>query len=131
MDLQWQNDMTQASYIVYPGLGGDVPTAMRIIGVTANIFDVTVEEMKSKTRKRAIADPRHVAFFVIRKRTGLSLKSTAGLLGREDHTTSGRAIKKVEDLACNDYAFAQKVKFILRQFDANSAETVATENRQL
>lgn len=69
---------------------GNIPTdAMveRVLTAVAKKYGVTVEDLKSKKKTDSIAKARHVAVYVIRKLTTLSLDETGKIFGR-DHTTA-------------------------------------------
>jgi chromosomal replication initiator protein len=61
-------------------------------------FDIRDEEfLKSNTRKKEIVYPRHIAMYLIRELTGMSLPAIGQFFGGRDHTTVMHAIKKVND----------------------------------
>lgn len=69
---------------------GNIPTdAMvdRILTAIAKKYGVTVEDLKSKKKTDSIAKARHIAVYVIRKLTSLSLDETGKIFGR-DHSTA-------------------------------------------
>lgn len=91
-------------------------TIRRIQEVTAIFFDVPVETMTAKDRKRAVARPRQVAMYLAR--TMLTYTDTTGRkipvkslpdignrFGHRDHTTVIHAIKTVERLRAADADF--------------------------
>ena len=77
---------------------GNIPTDAlieKILTVVASNYGVTVESLKSKKKTDTIANARHVAVYIIRKLTNLSLKSIGAIFGR-DHATILASINKVE-----------------------------------
>ena len=64
-------------------------------------FKVTVKEMQSRSRKRAVSFPRQVAMYLARKYTDDSLADIGKVLHR-DHSTVLHAIKVVSDRALKD-----------------------------
>ncbi len=77
---------------------GNIPTdAMieRILTAVSRQLGVSVEDMKSKKRTDNIAKARHVAVYLIKKNTELTLKEIGGIFGR-DHATVMASIDKVE-----------------------------------
>lgn len=77
---------------------GNIPTdalVEKIITAVAKNYGVTSDQIKSKKKTENIANARHVAIYIIRKLTTLSLKEIGEILGR-DHTTVMAAINKVE-----------------------------------
>lgn len=63
--------------------------------VVANYFQLTVENIKSKKRTRAIAYPRQIAMYLSRELTEHSLPDIGGSFGGRDHTTALHAYDKI------------------------------------
>jgi len=59
-----------------------------------NQFNISVEELKSRTRKRSVAFPRQIGMYLTRKFTDTSLAEIGGLYNR-DHSTVLHAIRVV------------------------------------
>ena len=57
-------------------------------------FNINIEELKSRTRKRSIAFPRQIAMYLTRKYTEISLADIGSLYNR-DHSTVLHAIRVV------------------------------------
>ena len=77
---------------------GNIPTdAMveRILAATAKKYGISVEDIKSKKKTDSIANARHMAVYIIRKLTNLSLKETGKIFGR-DHSTALASVQKIE-----------------------------------
>lgn len=68
-----------------------------IINAAAAAFGVTVEEMKSKTRRREVAYARYTAMRLIRENTKLLLSEIGELFGR-DHATALHGIRRHSEL---------------------------------
>ncbi len=64
----------------------------------ADYFNVTVADLKAKSRKRELVYPRQVAMFIAKEKTTLSLKSIGYHFGGRDHTTVIHAIHMVNDM---------------------------------
>lgn len=58
-----------------------------VLDAVAQYFDVTVLDMKHRSRMRSIAIARNLACFLLRKHTQLSYSQIGELLGNRDHTT--------------------------------------------
>jgi len=67
-----------------------------ILEKTAEFFNVSISELKSKSRKKSVVLPRQVAIYLMRKYTDASLNDIGNTLGGRDHTTILHAIQKVE-----------------------------------
>jgi chromosomal replication initiator protein len=72
-------------------------TPVVILEETASYFGLQQEEMLSKSRSRPLTTARHVAMYLLREQTGLSLIKIGEYFDR-DHTTALHGIKKIEAL---------------------------------
>ncbi len=66
-----------------------------ILHAVARYYHITVDELRSKGRRRAIAQPRQVAMYLLREETPLSLPQIGKLLGGRDHTTIMHGYERV------------------------------------
>lgn len=73
-------------------------TAGMIVARVSNYFGVPLADLKSPTRTRTLTLPRHVAMYLCRELTDLSLPKIAEEFNRRDHTTVMNAVRKVEAL---------------------------------
>ena len=83
--------------------------------VVGEHFDVEVEEMKAKTRKRQIVQARQTAMFFAKEMTRHSLKSIGLHFGGRDHSTVIHALQTVNDLIATDKFFKQSVTEIRKR----------------
>ncbi|HXF56644.1 MAG TPA: chromosomal replication initiator protein DnaA [Actinomycetota bacterium] len=79
-----------------PETGHEIRPAT-ILEETAAYFGLAVEDLVSKSRSRPLTTARHIAMYLLREHTGLSLIKIGELFDR-DHTTVLHGIKKVERL---------------------------------
>jgi chromosomal replication initiator protein len=68
-------------------------------------FEVPVEMVKSKTRKREIVQARQISMYLAKSHTKTSLKSIGAFFGGRDHSTVIYACQTVEDLIDTDKKF--------------------------
>ena len=73
-----------------------LPTVDTIIYETAKYYMLTPEDLKSQRKTRDTALARHVAMFLIRKLTNLSLKDIGALFEGRDHTTVLTSVRRIE-----------------------------------
>lgn len=66
--------------------------------VVSDYFDITVEELKDKTRKKEIVIARQIAMYFAKEYTGFSLKSIGYHFGGRDHSTVIHAIQAVTEM---------------------------------
>jgi chromosomal replication initiator protein len=68
-------------------------------------FEVPVEMVKSKTRKREIVQARQISMYLAKLHTKTSLKSIGAFFGGRDHSTVIYACQTVDDLIDTDKKF--------------------------
>jgi chromosomal replication initiator protein len=79
-----------------------------IMEETATYFTLTTGDLVSKSRSRPLTTARHIAMYIMRECTGLSLVKIGEIFGGRDHTTVLHGIKKVEDeMRARDATFRQ------------------------
>ncbi len=89
-----------------PQTENDIPPQL-IMEETANYFTLSGADLVSKSRSRPLTQARHIAMYLIRENTGLSLIKIGEAFNR-DHTTALHGIKKVEaDMRARDATFRQ------------------------
>jgi len=86
-----------------------------IMKVTADHFDVTVDQLKSKKRTQDLALARQVAMFVTRETVGASLNQIGRAFGKRDHSTVAHAVQKIQKMYDEDPKFKGKIKDIYNQ----------------
>ncbi len=87
-------------------------TADKIIGTVCDYFNITRDEILSKSRKREIAQARQIAMYLCRKLMSQSLSAIGAELGGKDHATVLHACNTVEDLTQTDKNFRKYVNDI-------------------
>ncbi len=80
--------------------------------VVCDYFDMTVEMLQDKTRKREIVQARQIAMFFSKNMTKHSLASIGAHIGNKDHATVLHACKQVNNLRETDKNFRQYVEDI-------------------
>jgi chromosomal replication initiator protein len=79
-----------------------------ILDETATYFQLSTGDLVSKSRSRPLTQARHIAMYLMRECTGLSLVKIGEIFGGRDHTTALHGIKKVEDeMRSRDDTFRQ------------------------
>ncbi len=97
---------------------GTVPPTVVADQIIENIskrYNISVEDIKGKKRTTDIALARHIAVYVIRHATTLSLKNIAKIFGR-DHTTLLSSIDVVKGKMSEDSAFEYEINSIINEF---------------
>ena len=72
-------------------------TADLILSTVAEHFNLSVQDLKGSKRNSEIVQPRHMAMYLCRNMTNLSLHSIGDVLGKRDHSTIMHGIEKVDN----------------------------------
>jgi chromosomal replication initiator protein len=86
-------------------------TTTTIAEFVSGQFSVSVQDMQSRTRKKAIVFPRQVAMYLSRTHTKQSLADIGKVFGR-DHATVLHAIKVVTDRIMRDLSVSAQVDLL-------------------
>lgn len=78
--------------------GASEITAAQVLTATATYFDVTLDDLKSKSRTRTLTTARQIAMYLLRELTNMSLPRIGQELGGRDHTTVMHADRKIRTL---------------------------------
>jgi chromosomal replication initiator protein len=78
--------------------------------VVSDYFQMDVDTLQSKTRKRHIVQARQLAMFFAKKYTKASLASIGSQIGKRDHATVLHACKTVDNLSSTDKQFRKYVE---------------------
>ncbi len=78
--------------------------------VVCKYFDVTLEQLNSKTRKREIVQARQIAMYFAKTMTKASLASIGASIGGKDHATVLHACKTVNNLMDTDKHFKADIE---------------------
>lgn len=76
----------------------------------ASRYGVTAQELISKSRKKTLADPRHVAMYLVRRLSSLSFPEIGEKFGNRDHTSVMAACRKIERTIRLDSSLQQTVE---------------------
>ena len=84
--------------------------------IIADYFNLNIESLHSKTRKRNVVQARQLAMFFSKKYTKNSLSTIGSQIGQRDHATVLHACKTVENLIETDCAFKKYVSDLETKF---------------
>ncbi|MDQ3290139.1 MAG: chromosomal replication initiator protein DnaA [Bacteroidota bacterium] len=82
----------------------------------AEFFDVTLDSLKAKTRKKEIVTARQVAMYFAKEFTSHSLKSIGYHFGGRDHSTVIHSVQTVSDLIDTDKKFKASIQELQKKF---------------
>ena len=77
--------------------------------VVSDYFQLDVDTLQSKTRKRHVVQARQLAMFFAKKFTKASLANIGSQIGDRDHATVLHACKTVDNLVSTDKQFRKFV----------------------
>jgi chromosomal replication initiator protein len=83
--------------------------------VVARQYNVSRSDLLSSRRTANVVRPRQVAMYLAKVLTLRSLPEIGRRFGGRDHTTVLHAVRKIENLAGNDSAFAEEIEALKRQ----------------
>jgi chromosomal replication initiator protein len=81
-----------------PESQGPQITAATIMGQTASYFGLSIEDLCGTSRSRLLVTARHIAMYLCRELTDLSLPKIGQQFGGRDHTTVINADRKIRKL---------------------------------
>ena len=80
-----------------------------IIKRISEVYEVSVDDMKGKSRTRAISEARQIAMWMARQLTDESYENIGEALGGRDHSTVYYSINKVEEKIEADKSYSYKL----------------------
>lgn len=86
-----------------------------IIKSVAKHFGISIDDLKSKSRKKEVVTARQVAMYLAKEHTQYSLKAIGYHFGGRDHATVIHAIKSIQD-ALKDHKLDNEIKEIRQSF---------------
>jgi chromosomal replication initiator protein len=88
--------------------------------LVSDYFGVSVDLMKSKTRKREIVQARQISMYFAKQLTQASLKNIGMYFGGRDHSTVIHACQTVNDLIDTDKKFKSDVDELSKRIKINT-----------
>lgn len=88
-------------------------TMERIAKVVASHYKMTVEELKSKSNARSIAQPRQIAMYLCKRLTKSSYPEIGKEFGGKHHTTVMHSFEKIDGLVKEDRDFHKNVSELI------------------
>lgn len=89
--------------------------------LVAEHYNVTVEEMLSKKRTKRLVHPRHTLQYILSKKTTLTYREIARVVGRGDHTVTLNAIRSVEAHLEGDEEFRERMEKLIVEINITSS----------
>jgi len=82
----------------YSDIGIDAKQIDQILSVVAERYNIRLEDLLGKSRKKELVFPRHLAAYLLREKLSLSFPQIAKILGKKDHTSTMYAYRKIKEL---------------------------------
>jgi chromosomal replication initiator protein len=83
----------------------------------ADLFDLSEEELRQKSTRRAVTVPRQIAIYLAKQMTDASLPEIGRHFGGKHHTTVMHSIAKVEEERRTDSAVDLVIYKLLKTLD--------------
>ena len=97
-----------------------IPTTDLIIDETAKYYMLTAPEIKGQSRAASTALARHIAMYLIRKLTNLSLKDIGGVFDDRDHSTVLTSVRKIEKKIREESDFSNIIRDITSNINSKN-----------
>ena len=81
-----------------------------VIKAVSDAFKISIEDLKSNSRRREISLARQIGMYLMRKHTDLSLPKVGDQFGGKDHTTVMYSCDKITQLVKRDLDLEQKIR---------------------
>jgi len=81
-----------------------------VIKAVSEMFNVSIEDLKSSSRRREISVARQIGMFLMRQHTDLSLPKVGEVFGGKDHTTVMYSCEKISQLKETDVELARSLR---------------------
>lgn len=94
-------------------------TPESIIKIVAEHFSISTTDLASKKRNSEIVLPRHIAMYLCREMTDVSLSAIGTLLGKKDHTTVLNGADKISIKLQKDPTLKTTVDIIRKKINPN------------
>jgi len=87
-------------------------TPKQIIGVVAEFYDISIEDLIGSCRKKDLAEPRQIVMYLMREELKNSYPTIGQEIGNRDHTTAMHAYTKISNIINQDEKINQDIKLI-------------------
>ncbi|MFA6322181.1 MAG: chromosomal replication initiator protein DnaA [Candidatus Buchananbacteria bacterium] len=87
-------------------------TPKQIIGIVAEFYDISLEDILGSCRKKDLALPRQIVMYLMREELKNSYPTIGQEIGNRDHTTAMHAYLKISQAINEDEKINQDIKLI-------------------
>ncbi|MBD2448792.1 chromosomal replication initiator protein DnaA [Nostoc sp. FACHB-152] len=103
-------------------------TPEAILTAIADTFDVSIEDLKSNSRRREISWARQIGMYLMRQYTGLSFPRIGEEFGGKDHTTVLYSCEKITQLRESDRNLVQTLRQLSDRINMTSRSQKSSRN---
>lgn len=96
--------------VLNPTVGKTEVSPAVVMAAVAEVFEVSIEDLKGNSRRREISQARQVGMYLMRHHTDLSLPKIGEEFGGKDHTTVMYSCDKVAQLRESDPDMAKTLR---------------------
>ncbi|MGI6176858.1 MAG: chromosomal replication initiator protein DnaA [Eubacterium sp.] len=93
-------------------IGGYNITPEKIRSVVCKHYKIKISDLDSETRVANLTYPRHVAMYLCRTMTDLSLPKIGAIFGNKHYSTVKHAVEKIEDEIKSDKSKAEEIELL-------------------
>lgn len=113
-------DLSKLDKTKYSGLKNVIPINEEdIIEIVAKEFNITKEEIVSRSRKRIYVESRQVISYVLKRKYKITLASIGEYMGGRDHTSIIHYLQTFSNIYETDSRYRNKCKNILTNVGLN------------
>ena len=96
-----------------------IPTAQAVVNYICSTYHIDEDVLRGQSRGREVVSARQIAMYLMRRMICMNLVDIGKEFGDRDHTTVLHSLDKVEKQMRSDPAFAEMVKQITTNINAN------------
>ena len=83
--------------------------------VIADNYQISVQELRNKSRAQKYVIPRHIALYISKELTEYTFTELGNEFGGKDHSTVMHACDNIKDKIKTDSSFAQKINALIKE----------------
>lgn len=94
------------------------PNVDKIVSVVADYYNVSPDELKSKSRERKLSFPRHICIWIALMELPIGLMDIALFFGRTDHTTASHSRDVINDFISTSSDLKEEIESVYAKVKA-------------
>ena len=108
----------ELQHIISPNKPREI-TPQLIIEIVAEHYQLSIDQMTSKTRNNTVSKPRQIAMYLCKQMTDSPLEAIGSLLGGRDHSTIIHGANKIADDIQKDDDLKKNIDTIVKKINPN------------